>query len=138
MSGYPYRHNGGVFDCFAPQDSLLVENCTHIMAQGSLYRFKAYPFNRIIFNHNTFINCAGNVFLDLGYQHRVSVISNIFINCNLQCCTENHSIDLGEHDPDWLPIGIVNIYPDQTTDVVDAYNASSMLGVKDYTMSIGI
>ena len=132
MSGYPCRSNGGAFDCFAPQDSLLVENCTHIMAQGSLYKFKAYQFNSIIINHSSFINCAGNVFLDLGYQHRVSLVSNIFINCNLQCCTEIHSVDLGEHDPDWLPIGIVNVFPDKPTDVVGAYNAPSVLDEKTY------
>ena len=32
MNGYPCGRDGGVLDCFADQDSLLVENCTHIMA----------------------------------------------------------------------------------------------------------
>ena len=103
------------------------------MAQSSLYKFKAYKFEWIIINHNTFINCAGNVFLDLGYQDRMSMVSNIFINCNLQFCTADHSIDLGEHDPDWQPIGIVNVYPDQNpTGVVSVYNAPSVLNIKAY------
>ena len=119
MGGIPgSRSNGGVFDCFASQDTLLVENCTHVMAQGSLYNFRDYPFNRIIFNHNTFINCVGNVFFDYGYQKYISHTNNIFVNCNM------HSFSIaGNYDssPDTLPMGIVNVYPDTSINVNRKY-----------------
>ncbi len=111
MSGYPCRREGGVFDSFEKQDSLLVENCTFIMAQGSVFRLRTYPFNRIFFNHNTFVNMAGSVFMNLGYQSRMYVLNNIFINCNIQPYPGIHTIDYGEQDLDWQPMGLINIYP---------------------------
>jgi len=125
MSGQACRRSGGVFDSFADMGTLLVENCTHIMATGSLYRFRHYPknyqFKRIIFNHNTFINCAGYVFMHPGYQSNMSLTNNIFINSNVQSYPAIHSIDMYEQDPDWLPMGLVNVYPD-STDVGDVKN----------------
>lgn len=125
MSGQACRRSGGVFDSFAKMDTLLVENCTHIMATGSLYRFRYYPknyqFKRVIFNHNTFINCAGYVFMHPGYQSNMSLTNNIFINSNVQSYPAIHSIDMYEQDPDWLPMGLVNVYPD-STDVGDVKN----------------
>jgi len=113
MNGQPCRRNGGLFDCFANVDTLLVENCTHINAQGTMYRFRGgYQFKRILFNHNTFVNCAGTVFLNNGYQSDVSLTNNLFVNCNVQPYPAIHSIDQGEQDPDWLPMGLVNVYPD--------------------------
>ncbi len=113
MSGQPCRRSGGVFDCWPNLDTLLVENCTHIMAVGSVYRLRpGYEFKRTIFNHNTFINCAGYVFMNPGYQNNVSLTNNIFVNSNIQPYPGIHSIDTGEQDPDWLPMGLVNVYPD--------------------------
>jgi len=112
MSGYPCRRDGGVFDSFEKQDSLLVENCTFIMAQGNVWRLRAYPFKRIFFNHNTFINMAGSVFMNLGYQSRMFVVNNIFVNCNIQPYPGIHTIDYGEQDLDWQPMGLINVYPD--------------------------
>jgi hypothetical protein len=114
MSGHAFRRHGGVFDCFANQDTLLVENCTHIMAQGFIYRVRDYPFKRIIINHNTFINCADPVFQNFGYQSNMSLTNNMFINCNIQSYPGNPSIfpDRTEQDPDLLPMGLVNVYPD--------------------------
>jgi hypothetical protein len=113
MNGQPCRRNGGLFDCFANLDTLLVENCTHINAQGTMYRFRApWLFKRIIFNHNTFVDCAGTVFMNNGYQSNVSVTNNLFVNCNVQPYPAIHSIDQGEQDPEWLPMGLVNVYPD--------------------------
>lgn len=120
MNGQPCRRSAGVFDSFANVDTLLIENCTHIMAAGTLYRFRAYSdleqskpvrFKRIIVNHNTFVNCAGYVFMNPGYQSSVSLTSNLFVNCNVQPYPAIHSIDPGEQDPDWLPMGLVNVYP---------------------------
>ncbi len=111
MSGKWHRRSGGVFHVFAPQDTLLVENCTHIMASGYLYRLWNYPFNRVIFNHNTFVNCAGVVFQDFGYQSAFSTTNNIFVNCNVQSyCDVLASWDLYEFDPDTLAIGLVNVH----------------------------
>jgi hypothetical protein len=116
MNGQPCRRDGGVFISFNNQDTLLVENCTHIMAQGSMYKFMIYPpnyqFKRIIFNHNTFVNCAGSAFMNPGYQSNISLTNNIFVNCNVQSYPGLHSIDMYEQDPDWLPMGLVNVYPD--------------------------
>jgi hypothetical protein len=113
MDGQPCRRNGGLFDCFANVDTLLVENCTQINAQGTMYRFRSpYQFKRIIFNHNTFVDCAGSVFMNNGSQSNVSLTNNLFVNVNVQPYPGIHSIDQGEQDPDWLPMGLVNIYPD--------------------------
>ena len=119
MNGQPCRRNGGVLDSFQPQDSVVVENCTHIMAQGSMYKWRDHTINRIIVNHNTFINCAGYIFMDLGYQSNTSLTNNIFINSNIQAYPAMHSIDDGEQDLDWLPMGLVNVYPD-SADVATA------------------
>ncbi len=120
MTGQPCRRSGGLFDCFADLDTLLVENCTNIMACGSLFRFRSDPiysqfshqFKRIIINHNTFINCAGYVFMNPGCQSNVSLTSNIFLNSNVEPYPGIHTIDQGEQDPEWLPMGLVNVYPD--------------------------
>ncbi|MBN2425447.1 MAG: hypothetical protein JXB44_10520, partial [Calditrichaceae bacterium] len=114
LSGYQYcRRNGGVFDNFEHQDTLLVENSTHIMGQGMMYRLRTYPFNRVIFNHNTFINVSNLVIMDLGSQSAMSVTNNIFVNCNVQPYGPVNA-DHGEEDIDKLPIGIINVYPDST------------------------
>jgi hypothetical protein len=111
MNGQPCRRDGGVFISFHKQEKLLVENCTHIMAQGNLYKFMTYEdtyeFDSIIFNHNTFINCAGNLLLNPGYQSNMYITNNIFVNCNVQPYMKG--LDYAETDPDSLPMGIVNV-----------------------------
>jgi len=123
MNGWPCRRSGGVLDCLVDMDTLLVENCTHINGQGSLYRLRTYQpadddyysvkFKRIIFNHNTFVDCAGYTFMNPGYQSNVSLTNNIFINCNVQGFSPILStLDVGETDAGNLPMGLVNVYPD--------------------------
>ena len=119
MNGWPCRRSGGVLDFFSDMDTLLVENCTHINGQGSMYRLRGnYPndpakFKRIIFNHNTFVNCAGYTFMNPGDQNNMSLTNNIFVNCNIQSYSDFiYTHDLGEVDPDNLPMGLVNVYPD--------------------------
>ena len=111
MNGQPCRRDGGVYISFNKQDSLLVENCTHVMPQGHVYKFMTYEdtyqYKSIIFNHNTFINCAGSVFLNPGYQSNMGITNNIFINCNVQPYMKG--LDYTETDPDSLPMGIVNV-----------------------------
>jgi hypothetical protein len=116
------RRSGGVMDVFNLQDTLLVENSTHVMAAGYVYRLRNYPFERIIFNHNTFVNCANVVFQDYGFQSAMSVTNNIFINCGVKPYIGiGHTIDLGEEDFDHLPVGIVNVYPDTSIHVERRY-----------------
>ncbi len=112
MNGQPCRRDGGVLISFNNQDTLLVENCTHIMAQGSLYKFLDSPFKKIIINHNTFINCAGSFFASLGYESNLTVTNNIFVDSNLQPASDSVlTWDAGDVDPDKLPTGLVNCAP---------------------------
>ena len=63
LSGQPCRRNGGVYDNVSNNtDTIWVENTTHVMAQGSMYKFRNYQINKAFFNHNTFIDCAGSIF----------------------------------------------------------------------------
>jgi hypothetical protein len=112
LNGEPCRRNGGVYDGFSPLDTFLVENSTHINTQGMMYKWRANPANRIIVNHNTFVNNSGLQFSDLGSQKNASYTNNLFVNSNLQPFRGNASVDDGEHDIDLLATGIVNTYPD--------------------------
>ena len=85
LDGHSCRRNGGVVDFNSgsafKQDTLLVENCTHVNTQGSLYKFRnGYTVNRVIFNHNDFIDCAGYVIMNNGDQTNLSITNNIYVN----------------------------------------------------------
>jgi hypothetical protein len=110
MNGLACRRNGGVMDSFGFMDTLWVENCTHVMAEGSMYKFRGNPFNRVVFNHNTFINCSGLMFMDWGLQVKMSMTNNIFVNCNVQGYSGLTSIDIGEQDLDGQPMGLINMH----------------------------
>jgi len=115
LSGHTCRRNGGVIDFFnAFLDTIWVENCTHVMTQGSLYKFRSgYQVNRVVFNHNDFINNSGYVFMNRGTVSNITVTNNIFVNSNVQCYSTilNH-LDGGETDPGSQPMGLVNVTPD--------------------------
>ncbi|MFZ0456587.1 MAG: T9SS type A sorting domain-containing protein, partial [Ignavibacteriaceae bacterium] len=93
-----------------------VENCTHVNIQGTLYKFRTgVAVDKVLFNHNDFIDCAGFVFMNNGDQTNMSETNNIFVNCQLQAyCPVLFSADAGEVDPDGLPMGLVNIRVDST------------------------
>ncbi|MEJ2544291.1 MAG: T9SS type A sorting domain-containing protein, partial [Calditrichaceae bacterium] len=120
LSGHSCRRNGGVTDfnnSYAPhQDTLVVENCTHVNTQGSLYRFrKGWTTGKVVFNHNDFIDCAGYVFMNNGNTANMSVTNNIFVNVQLQAyCPVLYTADAGEVDEDGLPMGLVNLRDDST------------------------
>jgi len=120
LDGYWCRRNGGVVDFNSSsafqQDTLLVENCTHVNTQGTLYRFReGYTVNRAIFNHNDFIDCAGYVIMNNGDQTNLSITNNIYVNCQLQAyCPVLSKADVGEVDLDSLPMGLVNLRVDST------------------------
>jgi hypothetical protein len=114
LSGHNCRRNGGVIDFFSNQDTILVENCTHVMAQGSLYKTRSnYKVNRILFNHNTFVNCSGYAFMSMGDVTNFSITNNVFVNSNVQGYSPILSNnDNGEVDSRKLPMGFVNVMDD--------------------------
>jgi hypothetical protein len=108
MSGEPCRRNGGVYDNVSnPTDTISIENCTHVMAQGSMYKFRNFPIAKGFFNHNTFVDCVGSIFETLGYQVNFTVTNNLFVNSNAQGYQPGE--DVGEADGDRLATGIVNV-----------------------------
>jgi len=120
LSGHSCRRNGGVTDFngsgVAKEDTLMVQNCTHVNIQGTLYKFRpGVAVNRVIFNHNDFIDCAGYVMMNNGDQTNMSVTNNVFVNCQLQGYSSIlFTADVGEVDPDGLPMGLVNVRVDST------------------------
>ncbi len=120
LDGHSCRRNGGVVDFNATgvthQDTLSVQNCTHVNTQGSLYKFRyGYVVDKVIFNHNNFIDCSGFIFMNNGDQSNMSVTNNIFINCQLQgYCNALQTADEGEVDLDSLPMGLINLRVDST------------------------
>jgi len=120
LDGHSCRRNGGVTDFngtgVVHQDTLSVQNCTHVNIQGTLYKFRTgVAVDKVLFNHNDFIDCAGYVFMNNGDQTNMSETNNIFVNCQLQAyCPVLFSADAGEVDPDGLPMGLVNVRVDST------------------------
>ena len=120
LNGHSCRRNGGVVDfnnnpSFL-QDTLLVENCTHVNTQGIIYKFRpGYTVNKVIINHNDFIDCSRDAIMNNGDQTNLSITNNIFVNCQLQAfCPVLATSDAGEVDPDGLPMGFVNVRVDST------------------------
>jgi hypothetical protein len=110
LSGLATRRNGGVYDNTNNNtDTIWVENCTHVMTEGSMYKFRNFPITKLFFNHNTFINNCGSVFENVGYCSNLTVANNIFVNCNLQSTSDVLlRVDIGE--PDLTePTGLINV-----------------------------
>jgi hypothetical protein len=114
FDGHTCRRTGGVLDFFADQDTIFVENCTHVNIQGSEYKTRpGIKINKILFNHNNFIDCSGYIFMNNGDHPNFSVTNNIFVNVQLQCFAPVLSnIDVNETDPGNLPMGLVNLLDD--------------------------
>jgi hypothetical protein len=120
LDGHTCRRNGGVTDFngigITHEDTLSVQNCTHVNVQGTLYKFR-YGVNvdKVIFNHNTFVDCSGFVFMNNGDQSNMSVTNNIFVNVQLQGYSDTlQTEDKGEVDMDSLAMGLVNLRVDST------------------------
>ena len=108
MNGNGCRRNGGVYDNVSnPTAEMWVENSTHVMGAGMLYKFRGFPVHKAVFNHNTFVNISNAVFETLGYQVNWAVTNNLFVNTNVQAYYPG--LDLGETDQDLLPTGIINV-----------------------------
>lgn len=108
MNGNGCRRNGGVYDNVSnPTDEMWVENSTHVMGAGMLYKFRGFPVNKAVFNHNTFVNISNAVFETMGYQIDWTVTNNLFVNTNVQAYYPG--LDVGETDQDLLPTGIINV-----------------------------
>jgi hypothetical protein len=115
LDGHTCRRNGGVLDFFSDQDTISVQNCTHVNVQGSSWKSRPdYIIKKILFNHNDFINCSGFVMMNSGADKpNFSVTNNIFVNVQLQGFAPPIAlVDVGEVDPDNLPMGLVNLKPD--------------------------
>jgi hypothetical protein len=114
LDGHTCRRNGGILDFFSNQDTILVENCTHVNTQGSLWKFRyGDVVNKVVFNHNDFIDNSGYVFMNNGDQTHMSVTNNIFVNSQLQgFAPVLEGIDVGEVDADSLAIGLINVRVD--------------------------
>ena len=110
MSGRACRRNGGVYDNVDNNtDTMYVENNTHVMAQGFIYKFRNYPVKFIYINHNTFINCSAVVLETQGLQSNDIITNNIFINSNIQPWRPNMTEDLSEQAFDQVPQGIIDV-----------------------------
>jgi hypothetical protein len=120
LTGHSCRRNGGVTDFNSgsanQQDTLLVENCTHVNIQGIIYKFRVgYTVNRAIFNHNDFINCSSSIIMNNGNSTNLSITNNIYVNVQLQAmCPVLLTSDAGEVDADGAPMGLVNLRVDST------------------------
>jgi hypothetical protein len=81
-----------------------------------LYKFRlGVNVGKVLFNHNTFIDNSGFVFMNNGDQTNMSVTNNIFVNCQLQAyCNALQTADAGEVDIDSLAMGLVNLRVDST------------------------
>ncbi len=114
LDGHTCRRNGGVLDFFSAQDTIWVENTTHVNTQGSLWKFRfGDPVNKVVFNHNDFINNAGYCLMNNGDVTNMSVTNNVFVNSQLQAfCSVLSNVDVGEVDPDGLPMGLINVRVD--------------------------
>ena len=110
MSGRACRRNGGVYDNVDNNtDTMYVENNTHVMAQGYIYKFRNYPVNFIYINHNTFINCSNVVLETQGLQSNNIITNNIFVNCNIQPFRPNSVEDIPEQSIDNIAQGIIDV-----------------------------
>ena len=114
FDGHTCRRTGGVLDFFVNQDTIFVENCTHVNIQGSEYKARpTYKINRYLFNHNDFIDCSGYIFMNNGDHPNFSVTNNIFVNVQVQGFAPVLSnVDVNETDPGNLPMGLVNLLDD--------------------------
>jgi len=121
MSGRACRRNGGVYDNVDNNtDTMYVENNTHVMAEGFIYKFRNYPVNFIYVNHNTFINCSNVVLETQGVQSNDIITNNIFVNSNVQPFRPNDTEDLPEQAIDDVAQGIIDVAPlPETMDQVD-------------------
>ena len=71
--------------------------------------------DKVIFNHNDFIDCSGYVLMNNGDQTNLSITNNIYVNSQLQAyCPVLSSADVGEVDADSVAMGLVNLRVDST------------------------
>ena len=109
------RRNGGVYDAVGvPTDVVWVENSTHVQQAGMQYKFRSFAPSQVRFNHNTFVNVAGQLFLGFGYFTDLAVTNNLFVNSNYQ--PYYPGLDRGEFSGDtppggFQPHGIINVAP---------------------------
>ena len=119
LDGHTCRRNGGVVDfngTTTHQDTLVVQNCTHVNIQGTSYKIRyGQVIDKWLFNHNDFIDCAGFTTMNNGNATNLSITNSIFVNTQLQdYCPVLSTADVGEVDMDSLAMGIINLRADST------------------------
>lgn len=124
------RRNGGVYDNVGqPTDRVWVENTTHLQNAGMQYKFRNFSPSEIVFNHNTFVNAAGQIFLSFGYLTNFVATNNLFVNSNY--LPYFPGLDFSEFYPndtaveDFLPHGLINLSPLPTDDSGNTYIQSA-------------
>ena len=119
----PSRRNGGIYDNVqAPTGTMIVENTTHVQNAGMQYKFRDYSPTKVRFNHNTWVNAAGQSILTFGYLTDFAATNNLFVNSNYQ--PYYPGLDSGEtytnpaslSASDFQPHGIINLAPLRTND----------------------
>ena len=112
----PSRRNGGVYDNVqTPTDVVWVENTTHVQNAGMQYKFRDFSPSEVKFNHNTWVNAAGQIFNTFGYLTNFAATNNLIVNSNYQ--PYYPGLDSGEFytNPGSLPAsafqahGIINL-----------------------------
>ncbi len=124
------RRNGGVYDNVGqPTDRVWVENTTHVQNAGMQYKFRNFSPSEVVYNHNTFVNAAGQIFLSFGYLTNFVVTNNLFVNSNY--LPYFPGLDFSEFYPndtpveDFLPHGIINLSPLPTDEGGNTYIQSA-------------
>ncbi len=107
------RRNGGVFDADNPTGEVWVENSTHVQNMGMQYKFRSFSPDRVWFNHNTFVNASGQLFLGFGYLTNFVVTNNLFVNSNYQPywpgVDNSEMYATGTTTAEFQPHGIINL-----------------------------
>lgn len=117
----PSRRNGGVYDDVGdPTELVWVENTTHVENAGMQYKFRSFSPSQVIFNHNTFVNAAGQLLLSFGYFTNLAVTNNLFVNSNYlpyyPGLDRSEMYPEGTAEGDFQPHGIINLSPLPTND----------------------
>ena len=109
------RRNGGVFDADVPVSSVKVENSTHVQMAGMQYKFRNFSPEEVVFNRNTFVNAAGQVFLGFGYLTHFVATNNLFVNSNFLPYypgLDNSEMWAANTEPEeYQPHGLINLAP---------------------------
>src|SRR5690625_7957816 len=82
---------------------------------GMQYKFRNYSPEEVVFNRNTFVNAAGQVFLGFGYLTHFVATNNLFVNSNFLPYypgLDNSEMWAANTEPEeYQPHGLINLAP---------------------------